>query len=45
MEIESLVGVLEGIVRDLEKAGSLLQTEEGSLVQEAREVEGIIADM
>lgn len=38
-EIESLVGVLEGVVRDLEKAGNLLQSEGGRLAEGAREGE------
>ena len=38
-EIESLVGVLEGVVRDLEKAGGLLQSEGGVLSEGAREGE------
>ena len=38
-EIESLVGVLEGVVRDLESAGSLLQGEVGELSKGSREAE------
>jgi hypothetical protein len=44
-EIESLVGILEGVVRDLEEAGSLLQAEAGSLAEEAREGEGAVANV
>ena len=44
-EIESLVGVLEGVVRDLEKAGGLLQVEGGVLSEAAREGEEAMVDV
>ncbi|KAG0646910.1 hypothetical protein D0Z07_6468 [Hyphodiscus hymeniophilus] len=44
-EIESLVGMLEGVVRDLEQAGGLLQAEGGQLAQGAREAEVAMAEV
>ena len=44
-EIESLVGVLEGVVRDLEKAGDLLQSEGGRLAEGARAAEVAMTDV
>ena len=44
-EIEGLVDVLEGVVRDLEKAGNLLQEEGGKLAEGAREGEIAMADV
>lgn len=44
-EIENLVRVLEGVVRDLEEAGGLLQAEGGELARGAREGEQGIATM
>ena len=44
-EIESLVEVLEGVVRDLEQAGDLLQSEGGRLADGAREAEVAMADV
>jgi len=42
-EIESLVQALEGVVRDLEEAGGLLQDEGGELARGAREGEEALA--
>jgi kinetochore protein NNF1 len=44
-EIENLVGVLEGVVKDLEKAGDLLQSEGVQLAAGAREGEEAMADV
>jgi len=41
-EIEELVGLLEGVVRDLGKAGSVLGERGVELSGEAREMEGVL---
>ena len=45
MEIESLVGVLEGVVGDLGKAGGVLEAEGAQLARGAREAEEVMAEV
>jgi len=44
-EIEGLIGGIEGVVRDLEGAGTLVGKEGETLGSESREAEGAIGDV